>query len=317
MKEIGGYFQLENLIGHEYHTSAIRINTGRNALLYLCLAKGIKKVFLPYFLCDSVSNCLALNEIDFEFYHVNDKFEPVFDVQLNATEYLYIVNYYGIFDNKILSKFIDKYVNVIVDNTHSFFQKSIPNVDTIYSCRKFFGVPDGAYLYTNSSELVLKKDTSVTRMNHVLGRYEGTASEYYSDFIENDNTFNKLPLLSMSRLTRNLLTGIDYENTVDARNENFKILFSQLDGLNLMSGKEYFAPYCYPFLVENGKELRQKLIQNKIYIAKLWPNVSYEFGANKLECDISDNLLPIPCDQRYSQADMERIIKIVKEYYEI
>ena len=314
MKEIGGYFEMENLIGSEYHTAAIRINTGRNALLYLCLAKGINKVFLPYFLCDSVSNCLLRNEIAFEFYHVNEQFEPIFDAHLASNEFLYIVNYYGIFDNAKLLKYAEKYYNIIVDNTHAFFQKAIPDVDTIYSCRKFFGVPDGAYLYSNCSKLELGNDNSATRMNHILGRFEGSASKFYNDFIDNDHAFNKLPLLSMSRLTSNLLTGIDYEKTIQLRNENFAILSSQLDEHNLISEKECYAPYCYPFLVEDGMDLRRKLIENKIYIAKLWPNVTYEIGANELECDIACNMLPIPCDQRYTQDDMERIIRVVKEY---
>lgn len=38
---------------------------------------------------------------------------------------------------------------IILDNTQSFFQKPISGIDTIYSCRKYFGVPDGAYLSTN------------------------------------------------------------------------------------------------------------------------------------------------------------------------
>lgn len=51
---------------------------------------------------------------------------------------------------------VDKYISehpeqhYIVDNCHSFYHK--PNVggNYIYSCRKFFGVPDGAYLITNA-----------------------------------------------------------------------------------------------------------------------------------------------------------------------
>jgi hypothetical protein len=34
MQPIGGYFELELRKGKEYHTDAIRLNTGRNALEY-------------------------------------------------------------------------------------------------------------------------------------------------------------------------------------------------------------------------------------------------------------------------------------------
>lgn len=39
MDEIGGYFQLEQLISNEYYNNLISLNTGRNALLYLLKAK--------------------------------------------------------------------------------------------------------------------------------------------------------------------------------------------------------------------------------------------------------------------------------------
>ena len=58
MKEIAGYFGLEQLISNEYYKDLIPLNTGRNALLYLLKAKNIKKVYIPYYLCNSISDML-------------------------------------------------------------------------------------------------------------------------------------------------------------------------------------------------------------------------------------------------------------------
>lgn len=44
MKEIGGYFGLEELINNEYYKDLIPLNNGRNSLLYLLKAKNIKKL---------------------------------------------------------------------------------------------------------------------------------------------------------------------------------------------------------------------------------------------------------------------------------
>ena len=103
-----------------------------------------------------------------------------------------------------------KYKNIIFDNIHAFFQKPVEGVDTIYSCRKFFGVPDGGYL---STDVVLReqlpKDISTDRMKHILGRFEGKASDFYADFKANDHSFATLELREMSELTHNLLRGID------------------------------------------------------------------------------------------------------------
>lgn len=56
MKEIGGYIELDTYTGAMLHEKAIALNCGRGALEYLCEAKMIRKLYLPYFLCDSIPN---------------------------------------------------------------------------------------------------------------------------------------------------------------------------------------------------------------------------------------------------------------------
>lgn len=150
MKEYGGYIELECCHGKMLHEEAIALNCGRNALAYLCEAKRVKKLYLPYFLCSSVVDLCKKIKVDYEFYHIDERFEPVFDRILSGDEWLYIVNFYGQLDNDCLNKWKQKYNHVIVDNAQSYFQMPAKNVDTIYTCRKYFGVSDGAFLYTNT-----------------------------------------------------------------------------------------------------------------------------------------------------------------------
>lgn len=56
MKEYGGYIEFENYHGMILHEETLALNSGRGALEYLCEAKKIKKLYLPYFLCSSVPN---------------------------------------------------------------------------------------------------------------------------------------------------------------------------------------------------------------------------------------------------------------------
>ena len=46
--EIGGYFGLEASVGREYYPNLIALNSARNALVYLCKAKKIEKLYLPF-----------------------------------------------------------------------------------------------------------------------------------------------------------------------------------------------------------------------------------------------------------------------------
>lgn len=91
MKEIGGYFELDQLVNNPYHKNMVELNTGRNALIYLIKAKNISKIYLPFFLCNSVSDILKLNSVSFEYYNIDKTFFPKFDKNLKSNEYIYMV----------------------------------------------------------------------------------------------------------------------------------------------------------------------------------------------------------------------------------
>lgn len=312
MKEIGGYLELDRFIHNEYHANAIALNTARNALIYLVKTKHITKIYVPYYLCDSVSNACERDGIPYEFYRVGEDFRPRFDKTLGADEYLYVVNYFGQLDAGIISDLKTQYGRIILDNVQAFFAQPIEGIDTIYSCRKFFGVPDGAYLYSNSDLLDLPTDISMNRMKHILGRFEGrSASDYFADFRDNDTLFDDLPLMYMSKLTHNLLGAIDYDTVISKRNKNWKLLHDALGENNKLHLHTPVGPYMYPLYCENGVHVRKALAEKKIFIPTLWPNV-LDFDGCELEKDYVRNILPLPVDQRYDTNDMIKIVEELK-----
>lgn len=310
MKEIGGYFGLENFTGREYHADLLALNSGRNALAYLLRAKKIHSLCLPAFLCDSVSNVCERENCEVEFYPIGADFLPVLDRPLKVGQWMYVVNFYGQVSNAQVAQMKKRWPRLIFDNVHAFFQKPAEGVDTIYSCRKFFGVPDGAYLSTKEV-MDLPQDVSCNRMRHVLGRYEGTASDYYSDFKANDHRMIDLDVLTMSALTQNLLRAVDYEAVRQKRNENYERLHRALGPENPLKLTAPDGPYCYPFYCKNGMEVKRALAQQKIYVATLWPNV-LELEGWPLEKDYAENILPLPIDQRYDEADMRHIVAVLR-----
>lgn len=313
MKEIGGYLEFEKLINNPYYKDVVELNTGRNALIYLMKIKEIDKLYIPYFLCDSIANTLERCSIKYEYYYIDKNFIPVFEKELGQNHYLYIVNYYGQICNKMMQVLKEKYKNIILDNTQAFFQKPAFGIDTIYSCRKFFGIPDGAYLYTTSELLNehLKTDTSRGRLKHLLGRLEGQASDYYKNFQNVDESFNNLEIMKMSHFTKNILGAIDYEKVKQVRNDNFQYLHSKLKDRNVLNISVPDGPFAYPYYAENGIELRKILANKKIYVPTLWPNVLNHNDVDSIEYNYTANILPIPCDQRYTINDMKMIIREV------
>lgn len=292
------------------HEGAVALNCGRSALQYICVAKHINKIWLPYFLCESVCHLLSKCNVETCFYELDRNFIPKLDAVQNKGDWVYIVNYYGRIDNKILSQLRQQYGHIIVDNSQAYFQDPLEGVDTFYTCRKYFGVPDGAFLYTDNRSLVVAdRDESFDRMHYVLGRFEHPTSEFYSEYVQRNKAFADEPMRRMSLLTDNLLRGIDYVNVRQIRENNYRYLSERLLAINRLDTNKNIpaGPFAYPFLIENGRNLRKRLIENKIYVPLLWPGSLASCAADSWEYHLAVDLLPLPIDQRYGDADMQRI----------
>ena len=313
MKEIGGYMELEHFSGEEFYPEDVTLNNARSALLYILRARNAEKVWLPCYLCESVRKMLIREGIAFEEYHVDSDFLPQFNETLTAGEYLYVVNYFGLLSPEKEQKLSTRFHNVIFDHVQAFFQRPISGVDTVYSCRKFFGVPDGGYAVTAAVlHQSLKQDKSMDRFRHLLGRFEGTAAiEFYDDFKQNDHSFLNSELLAMSELTHNLLRAIHYAHVQLQREENYRVLNDMLGAKNSLNLTLPNGPYAYPFYCENGLVIKKLLAQKGIFVPTLWPNVLEQ--GSELERDYAANILPLPCDQRYSAEDMLRVVEEVRK----
>ncbi len=315
MREIGGYIEFEHYRGSMLHEDAIALNCGRNCLAYLFKSRGIKKLKVPYFICNSIFDVCDRENVKKVYYHIDQNFKPV-DMTLESDEWLYLVNLYGQLSNDEIKGYVKRYGRVIVDQANDYFAEPIAGVDTFYTCRKWFGVADGAFLYTNAPLTDdFPIDESFNRMEFLMGRYERTANEFYAGYTANNKYFIDQPIKRMSGLTGNLLHGIDYEFVKQRRQENFKYLHERLEGLNQLKLKPAF--FMYPFMVENGAVLRKKLQAEKIYIPTLWPAVLEVADRNSAEYKMAENILPLPIDQRYGIEDMEYMLKKIFELLEV
>lgn len=313
MKEIGGYFELELSSRGEYHNNAIRLNTGRNALEFILRSRKYSKVYLPYYICDVILEPFKKLSLDYSFYSIDKNFEPIFEFnQIKEDEAFLYTNYFGtkdIYINKLAS--ISQ--KMIIDNSQSFFSKPIYGYDTFYSCRKYFGVPDGAYLYMEGADYSdLPVDISIDRFLHLTKRIDLDAETGYEDFQNNDKKLIGQPVKQMSNLTKKLLNNIDYEHVKIRRTENFNILNENLKRLNKLkiSIEKDSVPMVYPFLTDN-LYLREKLIKNKIFVATYWPNVLRSTNHESIEYMYASKLIPLPIDQRYSAKEMEQVLKLI------
>lgn len=305
--EIGGYIELDTYRGQLLHETAVRLNCGRNALAYLIDARGIRKLWMPKFMCDTCDRVLAERGVEVAYYSIGWDFKPKLK---NWDGWLYVVNFYGQLSNHDLASLGDR---VIVDNAQAYFQMPLPGVDTLYIPRKYFGVADGAFLYTQAEPpYQLSRDKTYDRMRHLLGRFEGTASEFYGDYVASNMAFEAAPVMGMSRLTENLLGGgIDYDFVRNIRTENFEFLHRHFGSENKLRLTVPDGAFMYPLYLENGGQIRKELHRRKIYVPTLWPSVFERCGEGELEYQMAMNILPLPVDQRYGQEEMEYMCRVI------
>lgn len=310
---IGGYFGLELPMANEYHSNALALNTGRNCLEYILRARGYHRVYLPFYLCDVLLEPFKKLGVEYDFYHVNDQMELAQAVSLNDGEALLYINYYGLKQNYV-SALSSIYGNrLIVDNTQAFFAQPIDGIDTFYSCRKFFGVANGAYLYSEVQlDTEFEQSRSWDRMAYLLKRIDVSPESAYRDFQAQDEALVNNPIRTMSRLTHRIMISIDYETVAQRRRQNYLFLDNALkykNGISLPLADDA-VPMVYPFLTDD-EDLRQHLIDNRIFVAQYWPNVLESCENNSYEYIITKQLMPLPIDQRYNEEDMKRIIELI------
>lgn len=317
MKEIGGYIELDTYHLPMLHETAIPLNCGRNALAYLIRARGIKRILLPRFLCASVTDVCKRERVEICYYRITEDFLPADAVTLEDDAWLYLVNFYGQLHNAVISSYVRRYRRVIVDQAQGYYQMPLPGVDTLYTCRKYFGVADGAFLYTDARlEEDLPQDESFDRMRFLLGRFERTASEFYGEYTVNNHFFADAPMKRMSKLTDNLLHGIDYELVKRKRTENFTTLHTYLGAMNRLKLSIPEGAFMYPLWMEHGAEVRKHLQARKIFIPTLWPDVFSLCGKEELEYRLAQDILPLPVDQRYGPEEMRYMVSALLECLE-
>ena len=326
MKEIGGYIELGlKHSGREVIGSAdiVFLKNGRSSFHVILKETKPSKVYLPYYLCAEMRTVLHHIGVEYELYELDNGFDPIFDIDsIGANEMFYICEYFGLNSSTIqhLSSTLSE--RLVIDSTQALRPVYDYNGSWRFnSLRKYFGVPDGSILvppyqsYVFSS-LPEKSNTKVS-LSHLVKRLEYGASTGYEDYVRYETDLGMEPEL-MSKTSNILLSHIDYENVRVRREGNYSYLHERLGGKNRLdhsilqsTDKETFK-FMYPYLPKEPLN-RQRLIDQKIYVPQLWPDLMVDDGEQEYSYSklLTRELIPLPIDQRYGVADMEYMLNVI------
>lgn len=287
-------------------------------------------VILPNYLCSSVAEVPNRLGIPFKHYPVNNNFLPDVDslrklLECNDEKWaVLLIAYYGLVDlNDTITAIRREFpgTTIIVDDVQNFYGfGQYTDYDYCFtSYRKWFAVPDGGDVLTKNGTRELSGFTE--EPNYVQYKVAGNLLKNHGDLIDERVALELLEkgevmmdseyLYRCSDVSRELFKKIDFARVEIRRRTNAKILHDGLEQLNIKHlYDEDKTPLFVPIIVPNRDRLRKRFFSEMIFAPVHWPVESkYLQGTNELY----KNELSLICDQRYDEADMERILRVIRD----
>lgn len=288
----------------------IALNSEYAAFWYSLELMNLDVINMPYYCSATWVRIAKKLGKKIKFYHIGLDFLPL-DLTQKDNEAVLLVNYHGMCET-----FFDEYTkihkNVIIDNTMAFFSKTIDRegVFCVYSYRKFFDVPDGAYLVSKGFQDIKKiqLDISYDRAKTLLQSFElgesATYRQHQADEQQLTESFKR-----MSGLTEKMLKTFNFENERKKRKNNFNELNKNLSRYQCLNLRNDVIPQWYPLLLKYN--IRDYLIERNIFVPLMWRKFLTEDFDGTSEKVFSERLLLLPIDTRYTVEDMKIISNII------
>lgn len=334
---IGGEFSiavadiLNAEVRHKDEPDVYKYASGRAALYqilkYLKEQRGLTKVLLPDYLCDTILVPIKKLELAYEFFPLNDKLEletePFCKIYSKDAAVL-LINYFGLQDLSKQVAFIrnlDQDAIIVEDDVQAYyeFKKPLGNVDFKYtSLRKTFAIPDGGLVKTAHSLPIIEKPNT-------FGQYKAAAALMKSMKVGNfdDSVFLDISKIggnkiddeldcSMSLISERLYALIDEEDVKNRRQANARYLVERLSEKEiqlLLPVEEDKVPLFVPIVLDNRDAVRRRMFQHEVFCPVHWPLDGMPVKKGK---EMAEHELSLIVDQRYCQKDMLEIVDLLK-----
>ena len=285
------------------------------------------QVWIPSFLCNTIIEAIDTDRTVVRFYEID------YDLKIPLTHWIsqvapgdlvIFIDYFGFsYDRQFGALAKERGAWVLEDASQALLSTNIGKKDSdfvLFSLRKWIGVPDGGIL--RFPENFSMKGISLSAVpdlwwlkafGAVLLRREFDGGvlnrEWYKLFREAEDE-TPTGLYSMSNLSQAILKySVDYSSIAKRRIDNYNILLESLQDYALFPVLETdVVPLGFPVRLRNRDFIRNALFENEIYPPVHWPINGIVPSKYKQSHRLSNEIMTIPCDQRYSFEDMKRVI---------
>jgi hypothetical protein len=305
---IGGFFELELPEGRgPWHPDALALSTGRAALRAILEETQPDRVWLPFYACDALLVPMRDAGVPVELYALDERLRPRDLPPPAEGELVVVINYFGL-QSSLMEQLARRYgSNCIVDNAQAFFERPSGDHWAFCSARKFFGVPDGSYLYAPISLDLHPPPNPKSDIRHLVNRLAGRQQTAYRQMQRFERQVDGR-IRAISPLSARMLAAVDYEAVRRRRRENYRSLHAQLATHNRFHAElpADATPFAYPLLLPEPVE-RDAIAHQRLFVPTLWEDVIRRRSPSGFEAerDFAERLLPLPIDQRYGQEEME------------
>lgn len=318
---IGGFFEIEiPPIVNPVHPEAIALSTGRSCLCAVLQYANPKRCFVPHFTCDATLDPFKTFNVEIQFYELDSSLRPVGLTANEDSDFLLLTNYWGLQRN-LMAEYSESWGSrLIVDDTHDFHSyHRYPKSWSFTSARKYFGVPDGAFLYVPDEvekQNVVSPSTerfSEISLQHSVHRNQGHQAQAFGEYQAYEKSL-PCELLRISKYAESILSHLDLESAFHRRRQNFNFLAEALNDSNSlrMNFESASFPFVYPYLPTTPIP-RKGYHDQQIFVPTLWPDVLTRGNVTcQTAVQLTENLIPIPIDHRYSSMDMQRIVEVTR-----
>lgn len=303
--------------------------SGRDALFSLLETLPENTIYLPDLICLSVyAACLAAGK-QVRTYKVGpDLFHREFpNVADNRGGCIYVMHYFGATNHRLLTWAREGGIKVISDITHLLFNERVLTIaqNSSYmtgSLRKSGPFPDGGFISSRfhpvvAPNLPIRSDFHSLRVAGLLSR-GFSASEGFPD----DENFLMLrraeEMLDQARpgayqcsyLAKRLLHTVDLDGTAAQVKKNISVLSFALNGLCETVNAPDAASIYFFCLFRNGEE--RNAVRSRLAGQRIFCPIHWDTSHMPEPSPLSELCLSIPCDARYSEADMHLIADIIR-----